>query len=82
MRSRQAFFAANGVNLPVIQNILRHSNASTTAIYTHRVNAAQRADQAKFPDAIKVTATADQSNDGLDFGREETLAPIAGALSF
>ncbi len=52
------FFAANEVNLPVIQSILRRSKPSTTALYTHRVNAAQMAAQAKFLDAIKVTSAA------------------------
>jgi hypothetical protein len=32
--------------------------AVTTAVYTHRVNSAQMAAQAKFLDAIKVTAAA------------------------
>jgi integrase len=54
--SLATFFAANDVNLPVIQSILRHSKPSTTALYTHRVNAAQMAAQAKFLDAIKVTS--------------------------
>ena len=54
--SLATFFAANEVNLPVIQSILRHSRPSTTALYTHRVNAAQMAAQAKFLDAIKVTS--------------------------
>lgn len=53
--SLATFFAANDVNLPVIQSILRHAKPSTTAVYTHRVNAAQMAAQAKFLDAIKVT---------------------------
>jgi integrase len=53
--SLATFFAANDVNLPVIQSILRHSKPSTTAAYTHRVNAVQMAAQAKFLDAIKVT---------------------------
>ena len=56
--SLATFFAANDVNLPVIQSILRHAKPSTTAVYTHRVNSAQMAPQAKFLDAIKVTATA------------------------
>jgi len=56
--SLATFFAANEVNLPVIQSILRHAKPSTTAVYTHRVNAAQMAAQAKFLDAIKVTSAA------------------------
>lgn len=56
--SLATFFAASEINLPVIQSILRHSNPSTTAVYTHRVNAAQMAAQAKFLDAIRVTSTA------------------------
>jgi integrase len=52
--SLATFFAANDVNLPVIQSILRHSKPSTTALYTHRVNAAQMAAQAKFLNAINV----------------------------
>jgi hypothetical protein len=39
----------------MIQSILRHAKPSTTALYMHRVNPAQMAAQAKFPDAIKVT---------------------------
>ena len=50
------FLAANEVNLPVIQSILRHQKPSTTAIYTHRVNSAQMAAQEKFLDAIKMTS--------------------------
>jgi site-specific recombinase XerD len=51
------FFAANEVNLPVIQSMLRHAKPTTTAIYTHRVNSAQLAAQGKFLDAINVVAT-------------------------
>jgi len=56
--SLATFFAANEVNLPVIQSILRHAKPSTTAVYTHRVNSAQMAAQAKFLNAIKVTSIA------------------------
>jgi integrase len=56
--SLATFLAASEVNLPVIQSILRHSKPSTTALYTHRVNAAQLAAQAKFLDAINVTPAA------------------------
>ena len=56
--SLATFFAANEVNLPVIQSILRHAKPSTTALYMHRVNAAQMAAQSKFLDAIKVTPAA------------------------
>jgi integrase len=56
--SLATFFAANEVNLSVIQSILRHSKPSTTALYTHRVNSVQMAAQAKFLDAIKVTSIA------------------------
>jgi site-specific recombinase XerD len=52
------FFAANEVNLPVIQSMLRHAKPSTTALYMHRVNAAQMSAQGKFLDAIKVVAVA------------------------
>ncbi len=52
--SLATFFAANEVNLPVIQSMLRHSRPSTTAIYMHRVNAAQLTAQAKFLEAINV----------------------------
>jgi integrase len=52
------FLAANEVNLPMIQSILRHAKPSTTAIYTHRVNSAQMAAQEKFLVAIKMTSTA------------------------
>ncbi len=50
-------FAANMVNLPVIQSILRHVKPSTTAKYTHGVNSVQLAAQAKFLEAIKVTSS-------------------------
>lgn len=53
--SLATFFAANEVNLPVIQSILRHSRPSTTALYTHRVNAPQLAAQQKFLAAINIT---------------------------
>jgi integrase len=52
------FLAANEVNLPVIQSILRHAKPSTTAVYTHRVNSAQMAAQEKFLEAIKITSQA------------------------
>ena len=52
--SLATFFAANDVNLSVIQSVLRHTKPETTAIYTHRVNAAQIAAQGKFLEAIKV----------------------------
>lgn len=48
--SLATFFAANDVNLPVIQSILRHAKPSTTALYTHRVNKVQMAAQGKFLD--------------------------------
>ena len=53
--SLATFFAANEVNLPVIQSMLRHSRPSTTALYTHRVNSAQLMAQEKYLDAINVT---------------------------
>ena len=56
--SLATFFAANEVNLPVIQSILRHSKPSITAGYIHRVNAAQRDAQAKFLEAINITSPA------------------------
>ncbi len=56
--SLATFFVANDVTLPMIQSILRHAKPSTTAKYTHRVNAAQMAAQEKFLDAIKVLPTA------------------------
>jgi integrase len=46
--SLATFLAANEVNLPVIQSVLRHAKPSTTALYTHRVNAAQLNAQGKF----------------------------------
>ena len=54
--SLATYFAANEVNLPVIQSILRHAKPSTTAKYTHRVNSVQLAAQEKFLDEIKVTS--------------------------
>lgn len=50
--SLATFLAANEVNLPVIQSILRHAKPSTTAIYTHKVNSAQAEAQGKFLTAI------------------------------
>jgi integrase len=58
-RSLATFFAANQVNLPVIQSILRHVKPSTTALYVHRVNAAQLTAQAKFLEAINITTAAE-----------------------
>jgi integrase len=52
--SLATYFAANDVNLPLIQSMLRHSKPETTAIYTHRVNSAQIEAQGKFLEAIKV----------------------------
>jgi len=52
--SLATFLAANEVNLPVIQSVLRHAKPSTTALYTHRVNTAQLSAQEKFLEAIKV----------------------------
>jgi len=46
------------MNLPLIQSILRHSRPSTTALYTHRVNTAQMAAQAKFLEAIEINSIA------------------------
>jgi len=54
--SLATFFASNEVNLPVIQSILRHAKPTTTAIYMHRVNSVQMQAQAKYLEAIKVTA--------------------------
>lgn len=52
--SLATFFAANDVNLSVIQSMLRHTKPETTAIYTHRVNSAQIEAQGKFLEAINV----------------------------
>jgi integrase len=57
--SLATFFAANDVNLPVIQSVLRHSRPSTTALYMHRVNAPQLAAQQKFLEAINLAPAAD-----------------------
>jgi len=56
--SLATFFATNEMNLPLIQSILRHSRPSTTALYTHRVNTAQMAAQAKFLEAIEINSIA------------------------
>lgn len=53
--SLATFFAASDISLPVIQSVLRHSRPSTTALYTHRVNAPQLAAQQKFLEAINIT---------------------------
>ena len=57
--SLATFFAANDVNLPVIQSVLRHSRPSTTALYMHRVNAPQLAAQQKFLAAINIAPAPD-----------------------
>jgi integrase len=54
--SLATFLGAEDVNLQVIQSILRHTRSSTTALYTHRVNAPQLAAQQKFLEAINITA--------------------------
>ena len=46
------------INLPVIQSMLRHAKPATTALYVHRVNAAQMSAQGKYLAAIKVVAAA------------------------
>jgi integrase len=46
--SLATFFAANEVSLSVIQSVLRHAKPSTTAIYTHRVDSAQKRHKASF----------------------------------
>lgn len=52
--SLATFFAANEISLPVIQSIMRHAKPTTTAIYLHRVNAAQMAAQGKYLKAINI----------------------------
>ena len=54
--SLATFFAGNEVTLPVIQAALRHAKPTTTAKYTHRVNAVQLKAQSMFLEAIKVTS--------------------------
>jgi site-specific recombinase XerD len=56
--SLATFFAANEVSLAVIQSVLRHSKPGTTALYVHRVNAAQISAQGKFLEAINVAKPA------------------------
>ena len=57
--SLATFFAANEVNLPEIQSILRHAKPSTTALYLHWVNAVQLTAQAKFLEAININTAAE-----------------------
>ena len=57
--SLTTFFAASEVSLPVIQAALRHSRPSTTALYTHRINAPQLAAQQKFLEAINLASAAE-----------------------
>ena len=52
--SLATFLAANEVNLPVIQSMLRHARPSTSALYTHRVNSAQVSAQGKYLQAINI----------------------------
>jgi integrase len=54
--SLATFFAANEVNLPVIQSMLRHTKPTTTAVYMHRVNSAQMAAQGMFLKAIRMAS--------------------------
>ncbi len=42
------------MNLSVIQSMLRHARPSTSALYTHGVNAAQLAAQEMFLNAIGI----------------------------
>jgi site-specific recombinase XerD len=62
--SLATFFAASEISLPVIQSVLRHTRPSTTALYTHRVDAPQLAAQQKFLQAINITPAADQADLG------------------
>ncbi len=52
--SLAAFFAANEISFSIIQSMMRHAKPTTTAIYTHRINAAQMAAQGNFLKAINV----------------------------
>jgi integrase len=52
--SLATFFADNEVSLAVIQKALRHAKPTTSALYIHRVGAAQVAAQGKYLKAIKL----------------------------
>ena len=78
--SLATFFAANDVNLPVIQSILRHSKPSTTALYTHRVNSVHLIAQAKFLEAIKITSSSDWAF-GLELGWKENARTVQNPLN-
>jgi len=52
--SLATFFADNEVSLAVIQKALRHAKPTTSALYTHRVGAAQVAAQPRYLKAIKL----------------------------
>ncbi len=52
--SLATFLAANDVNLPVIQRMLRHTKPGTTSRYVHDDNEPQLAAQEKFLDAINI----------------------------
>lgn len=54
--SLATFFAANDVNLPMIQCMMSHAKPATTERYTRRVNSAQMAAQEAFLEAINITA--------------------------
>jgi len=54
--SLATYFAANDVNLPVIQSFLRHAKSTTTAAYLHRVNKPQMAAQQKYLESIKIAS--------------------------
>jgi len=56
--SLATFFAANDVNLPVIQSMLRQAKPTTTARYLHPVNAPRLAAQQKYLEAIKIAPAA------------------------
>jgi integrase len=50
------FLADNEVNLSLIQQMLRHTRPSTSALYIHRVNKTQIAAQGKYLDAINIAS--------------------------
>ena len=78
--SLATFFAANDINLPVIQSILRHSKPSTTALYTHRVNTAHLTAQGKFLEAIKIKSSAN-GHFGLELGLDGDGRTVQNPLS-
>jgi hypothetical protein len=75
------FLAANEVNLPVIQSILRHSKPSTTAVCTHRVKSAKMAAQTEVSSGNQENFSGRMSGLGWDLGWKSECDTAEDSLS-